>query len=70
MKITEVRNLTDKEKDLRLKELKQESLNLRIQQQTGALERPSRLKDIRKTIARIKTVSNQKTIGAEPAKAS
>jgi large subunit ribosomal protein L29 len=55
MKIADVKALSDSELHNRIAELKQEKLNLRIQQQSGRLDRPSRLTEIRKTIARIQT---------------
>lgn len=64
MKIADVQNLNDQELKNKVQDLKQERLNLRIQQQSGQLERPSRLKEIRKTIARIETVSSVRRIKA------
>jgi large subunit ribosomal protein L29 len=69
MKIAEVNNLSDQELKSKIQDLKQERLNLRIQQQSGQLERPSRLKEIRKTIARIETATSARRI-KNPAKAS
>jgi large subunit ribosomal protein L29 len=69
MKIAEVNNLSDQELKSKIQDLKQERLNLRIQQQSGQLERPSRLKEIRKTIARIETAISARRI-KNPAKAS
>ena len=43
--------------------LKEELFNLRFQQATGQLENPSRMKEIRKTIARIKTVITERELG-------
>ena len=60
MKIKDLRSLTLDELQQKQQELRQERLNLRIQQQSGQLEKPSRLKEIRKTIARIQTLANQK----------
>lgn len=60
MKIKDIRNLGADELKAKEMELRQEMLNLRIQQQSGQLEKPSRLNEIRKTIARIQTVLNQK----------
>jgi large subunit ribosomal protein L29 len=42
-----------------LEELLKEQFNLRMQQGTGQLSRPSRMKEVRKEIARIKTVMNE-----------
>jgi large subunit ribosomal protein L29 len=59
MKISEIKGLSGQELQARAKELRAESLNLRIQQQSGRLERPSRLTEIRKDIARIETVLSE-----------
>ena len=67
MKIADVKALSDAELHQRIGELKQEKLNLRIQQQSGRLERPSRLTEIRKTIARIQTVLTQRKLAAKKA---
>ncbi len=56
MKIKELRESSVEELSARRRELKQEALNLRIQQQSGQLENPSRLKLIRREIARIETI--------------
>jgi len=67
MKIADVKALSDAELYQRIGELKQEKLNLRIQQQSGRLERPSRLTEIRKTVARIQTVLTQRKLAAKQA---
>ncbi|MDR2463851.1 MAG: 50S ribosomal protein L29 [Verrucomicrobiales bacterium] len=67
MKIADVKALSDAELHTRIAELKQEKLNLRIQQQSGRLERPSRLTEIRKTIARIQTVLSQRRLSESAA---
>jgi large subunit ribosomal protein L29 len=56
MKIADVLALSNEELQSRAQELRHEKLNLRIQQQGGRIERPSRLREIRKTLARIETV--------------
>jgi len=48
MKIMEVRNLTDSELVSKKKDARLEYFNLRLQQTTGALEKPSRLNELRK----------------------
>ncbi|MEM9444292.1 MAG: 50S ribosomal protein L29 [Verrucomicrobiota bacterium] len=62
MKIDEVKALNELELRSKAQELRQERLNLRLQQLTGQLEKPSRLKDIRKTLARIETVLSNKRL--------
>ena len=56
MKIKELRELTVDELGARRNELKQEIVNLRIQAQVGQLENPSRVKSIRREVARIETL--------------
>ena len=63
MKIAEVRNLTDSELVARKKEARQEQFNLRLQQQTGALEKPSRLGELRKDVAKFETVLSERRLG-------
>ena len=49
-------------------ELKREQFNLRFQAATNQLEKPSRVREVRRTIARIQTLQNQRA-RAEAAKA-
>ncbi|GAA5134596.1 50S ribosomal protein L29 [Prosthecobacter algae] len=56
MKIQELRELSVDELNARRRELRQEMLNLRLQQQSGQLENPSRLKLLRREVARIETI--------------
>ncbi|MFV0338539.1 MAG: 50S ribosomal protein L29 [Chthoniobacterales bacterium] len=60
MKMSEIKELTIKELQSRRHELRQEAFNLRIQQQSGQLERPHLLHTIRRDVARIETAINQK----------
>ena len=62
MKIKEVKALSDVELQNKVQDLRRESLNLRIQQQSGQLEKPSRLNEIRKTVARSMTILNERKI--------
>lgn len=64
MKIKELRESTVEELSARRRDLKQEALNLRIQQQSGQLENPSRLKLIRREIARIETIITDRSRAA------
>ena len=59
MKAKEVRDLTPDEQGQKLAELEKELFNLRIQQTAGQLEKPDRLRGVRRDIARIRTVMNQ-----------
>ena len=62
MKIKEIRELTTEELLNKIEELKEELFNLRFANATGNLEKPSRIKVIRKTIARIKMVIREREI--------
>ncbi len=52
---------TDDQLQQQLAELKREQFNLRFQSATNQLEKPSRVLEVRRTIARIKTLQNQRT---------
>ncbi len=60
MKAKELRNLTDNELGSKLAELVESHFNLRFQQKTGQLENTSRLSQIRREIARVKTIQREK----------
>lgn len=60
MKINELNELTTAEMLEKEKQFKEELFNLRFQLATGQLENTARLKEVRKSIARIKTVLRQK----------
>jgi large subunit ribosomal protein L29 len=60
MKVKEIRELSTDEINTKLVETKQELFNLRFQQATGNLEKPSRLRDLRHTVARMKTVLKER----------
>ena len=62
MKISEIRELTTEELTKKIEELKEELFNLRFANSTGNLEKPSRIKEIRKTIARIKMVIREREL--------
>ena len=63
MKIADARNLTDSELVTKKKEARQEYFNLRLQQSTGALEKPSRLGELRKDVAKFETVLSERRLG-------
>jgi large subunit ribosomal protein L29 len=67
MKSADVRALTLDQLDDEVLKLKKEQFNLRFQRATGQLENTSRVRVIRRDIARMKTIAAQKRIGAEPA---
>jgi large subunit ribosomal protein L29 len=58
---------TDDQLQTQLLELKREQFNLRFQSATNQLEKPSRVRVVRRTIARIKTLQHQRARAAEPA---
>lgn len=60
MRIEEIREKTVPELNDKVLELKKELFELRFQQATGQLEKPSQLIEVKKTIARIKTVITEK----------
>lgn len=64
MNVKEIRDMSNEELDKEVVSLKEELYNLRFAQATGSLENPARMKDIRKTIARIKTVQTERKAAA------
>ena len=62
MKAKELRELTTEELVKKIEELKEEIFNLRFANASGSLEKPSRIKEIRKTIARIKLIIREREI--------
>jgi len=63
MKASEVRDLSEKERQEKIDDLQQEFFNLKFQLATGKIENPGRLRLMRRDIARIKTI--QKEIAAK-----
>ena len=68
MDLKEIRELSLQDLAARKHELREESFHLRIQQQSGQLEKPSQLRAIRREIARIETVLTQKKASTAKAK--
>ena len=64
MKINEIRDLSAAELDSKLKDLKEELFNLRFQMATGQCENPMKIREVKKSIARIKTIQRQNDINA------
>ncbi|EMC0294762.1 50S ribosomal protein L29 [Staphylococcus pseudintermedius] len=62
MKAKEIRDLTTSEIEEQIKSSKEELFNLRFQLATGQLEETARIKTVRKTIARLKTVARERRI--------
>jgi large subunit ribosomal protein L29 len=68
MKTTELKELTNDELYTRRRDLKHEVLNLRVQQESGQLENPARLRILRREVARIETILSERRLqaGAQP----
>ncbi|HII1241595.1 50S ribosomal protein L29 [Staphylococcus aureus] len=62
MKAKEIRDLTTSEIEEQIKSSKEELFNLRFQLATGQLEETARVRTVRKTIARLKTVAREREI--------
>jgi large subunit ribosomal protein L29 len=61
MKIKDLRELSNDELIARRRELRKDAFNLRLQQQTGALEKPSVIRINRREVARIETILTQRS---------
>ncbi|RKF21883.1 50S ribosomal protein L29 [Altericroceibacterium spongiae] len=59
-KVEDLRAKTDDQLSAALVELKREQFNLRFQAATNQLERPARIKEVRREIARIKTLAGER----------
>ncbi len=64
MKASEIRELSNQELQDKIRELKEELFNLRFQMVTGQLENTMRIREVRKTIARVKTVQRERELSA------
>ncbi|NLT48560.1 MAG: 50S ribosomal protein L29 [Clostridiales bacterium] len=62
MKLDKMREMSEAELAVEVKKLKNELFNLRFQQVTGQLENPIKMRDVRKEIARAKTVLREKEL--------
>ena len=60
-KIADLNTRTDDQLNEQLGELKREQFNLRFQAATNQLEKPSRVREVRRTIARIKTLQSERS---------
>ncbi|WP_124726409.1 50S ribosomal protein L29 [Staphylospora marina] len=65
MKARELAELTTAEIQQKLSQYKEELFNLRFQSATGQLESPARLRQVRKAIARCKTILRERELGIE-----
>jgi len=64
MKPADIRTMTIDQIDDEVLKLKKEQFNLRFQRATGQLENTARVREVRRDIARLKTVAQQKRAGA------
>ena len=63
-KIADIKSSSDDQLANQLGELKREQFNLRFQAATNQLEKPSRVREVRRTIAQIKTLQTERTRSA------
>jgi large subunit ribosomal protein L29 len=64
MKAKEIKELSQVEIDTKLRESREKLLHLRLRKQTGQVEKTHELRSLRKDIARLETVRNQKQVAA------
>ena len=64
MKTNDIRKLSTEEINKKIAESKEELFNLRMKQATGSLENPSRIRELRKTVARLKTILRERELDA------
>lgn len=67
MRADELRDLTNAELEQKLRESKEELFNLRFQHATAQLDNPMRIKEVKKTIARVKTILRERELGIKRA---
>ncbi len=60
MKFKDIQEMSSEELATKKRDLRQESLHLRLQQQSGQLEQPSRLRLLRRQVAQLETVLSQR----------
>jgi large subunit ribosomal protein L29 len=65
MKTADLRTQSDDQLNDQLAQLKKEQFNLRFQAATGQLAKPSRVREVRRTIARIQTLQNERAAQAQ-----
>lgn len=64
MKINDLRKLSDKELNDKIIETKRSLFDLRLKQSTGNLEKPSLLRELRKDVAKMKTILRERELNA------
>ena len=62
MKVNELRKLTSEDLTKKITESKKELLDLRFKQSTGSLEKPSKIHELRKDVARMKTILREREL--------
>ena len=62
VKNNEIRNMSTEEITKKIEEYKEELFNLRLSQATGNLEKPSSIKELRKLVARMKTILREREL--------
>ena len=60
MKVSELRKLSDKDLVKKIQESKKELFDLRLKQSTGSLDKPSKVRELRKDVARMNTILNER----------
>ncbi len=63
MKVQEIRAMSDKEIDEKIRDLKEELFNLRFQLATGQLDNVMRIREVKRAIARVKTIKRERELG-------
>ena len=63
MELTKMRDMTEVELNTELSKMKKELFNLRFQHATGQLENPVQMRELKRNIARVKTIIREKELG-------
>ena len=63
--LKELRALSDEELATKIKESKKELFDLRLKQSTGSLDKPSKIRELRKNVARMNTILAERENGGE-----
>ncbi|MDI3546774.1 MAG: large subunit ribosomal protein [Halanaerobiales bacterium] len=67
MRADELRDFTNAELEQKLREFKEELFNLRFQHATAQLDNPMRIKEVKRDIARVKTILRERELGIKRA---
>ena len=68
MKMEEIIKLSTEDLDKKIKESKKELFELRLKQAVGNLEKPSQIKELRKSVARMKTIQRERELEKDKGK--